>query len=156
MNWLLLAQDSPLVTPDKGIEWAEKMTRGGVAVICLCVAIAAVVGAVFLFKKLLAERDLRAKLEEDYRKDLENRSKVALADAERRVAEAKAEAKERAAEVDRLMRERMAVEKESDATLAKAILALEGNTRTLQGVERLLEDNRQVLARNVAALDRRV
>lgn len=137
---LILAQSVP--TPDEAIGWAERMNKGGVPVIALCVAIAAVLAVVFLFKKLLEKEEKNTLLEATYRKDLEDRHKQALADAEKRVGEAKQEAKDRAAEVDKLMRERMAAEKESDATFAQAIRVLDANTKVLERVERFLDGGR--------------
>jgi hypothetical protein len=151
---LLLAQAAP-IQPDEAIGWAERMSKGGVPVISLCVAIAATIGAILLFKKLLEKEEKNTALETTYRTDLEKRHAQAVADAEKRVTEAKTEAKERAAEIDKIMRERMAVERESDATLAKAVLALEGNTKQLEKVDRLLEEVRSLLQRTAVALERR-
>lgn len=137
---LILAQSVP--TPDEAIGWAERMNKGGVPVIALCVAIASVLAVVFLFKKLLEKEEENTLLEATYRKDLEDRHKQALADAERRVSEAKQEAKDRAAEIDKLMRERMAAEKESDAIFAQAIRVLDANTKLLERVERFLDGGR--------------
>lgn len=133
----LLAQSAP--TPDEAVGLAERMSRGGVPVISLTVAIFAVVGVLLLFRKLLEKEEKNAALETTYRKDLEERHKQAITDAEKRVADAKQEAKDRAAEIDKLMRERMAAEKESDATLAQAIRVLDANTKVLERVERHLD-----------------
>lgn len=126
-------------SPDTAIGWAERLNKGGVPVIALVVAIAAVVGMLYLFKRLLDEQKERANLEQTYRKDLEGRHNQAIADAEKRLEAAKGEAKERAAEVKELMRERMAAEKESDATLAQAVRVIEANTKILERSERYLD-----------------
>lgn len=127
---LFLAQSSP--DPEQTIGWLERILKGGVPLICLVIAVLAVVAAVLQYKK-------NHKLELDYRNDLANRAKQAKEDAEKRLEEAKAEAKERAAEVDKLMRERMAVEKESDATLAHAVHVIEANAKIMERLERKLE-----------------
>lgn len=128
MNWLLLAQSTD---PEKHIGSLERVIAGGVPLICLVVAVAAVVAAVLQYKK-------NAELEAKYREDLENRAKVTVADAEKRLSDTKHEAKERAVEVDKLMRERMAAEKESDATLAHAVRIIEANTKLMERFERKL------------------
>lgn len=138
---ILLAQSVP--EPEAAIGWAERASKGGVAVICLVVAIAACVGVIFLLKKLLAKAEEFKDLEKSYRKTIEDKATADKADYDKRLEAAKGEAKERAGEVDKLMRERMAAERESDATLAKAVLVLEGNVKMLDKVERLLEEVRQ-------------
>lgn len=134
----LLAQSVP-PTPDEAVGLAERMSKGGVPVIALCVAIAAVVGLLFLFKKLLEKSEEFKELEKHYRKTIEDKAAVDKVDYEKRLAEAKGEAKERASEIDKLMRERMQSEKESDATLAQAIRVLDANTKVLERVERHLD-----------------
>lgn len=134
---MLLAQSAP-PTPDEAIGWAERMSKGGVPVISLCVAIAAVVALMFMFKKLLEKSGEFQDLEKGYRKTIEDKAAVERVDYEKRLADAKLEAKERATEIDRLMRERMQAEKESDATLAQAIRVLDANTKVLERVERQL------------------
>jgi hypothetical protein len=129
MNWLLLAQSLP--DPDKTIGWLEQLIAGGVPLICLAVAVVAAVAATHQYRK-------NADLETKYRGDLENRAKLAVSDAEKRLNEAKADAKERATEVDKLMRERLAAEKESDATLAQAVRVVEANTKLMERLERKL------------------
>lgn len=129
MNWLLLAQSLP--DPDKTIGWLEQLIAGGVPLICLAVAVVAAVAAIHQYRK-------NADLETKYREDLENRAKLAVSDAEKRLNEAKADAKERATEVDKLMRERLAAEKESDATLAQAVRVVEANTKLMERLERKL------------------
>jgi len=126
-------------SPDDAIGWAERLNKGGVPVIALVVAIAAVIGLLYLFKRLLDEQKERANLELTYRKDLEERHKQAISDAEKRLEAAKNEAKERAAEVKELMRERMQAEKESDATLAQAVRVIEANTKIMERTERHLD-----------------
>jgi uncharacterized protein HemX len=130
MNWLLLlAQDAP--DAEKTVGTIERVIAGGVPLICLVVAVAAVVAAVLQYKK-------NADLETKYREDLENRAKVTVSDAEKRLTDAKNDAKERAVEVDRLMRERLTAEKESDATLAQAVRIIEANTKLMERIERKL------------------
>ena len=133
---MLLAQSTP--TPDEAIGWAERMSKGGVPVISLCVAIAAVVALMFMFKKLLEKSGEFQDLEKGYRKTIEDKAAVDKVDYEKRLVDAKVEAKERAVEVDKLQRERFATEKESDATLAQAIRVLDANTKVLERVERQL------------------
>ena len=133
---MLLAQSTP--TPDEAIGWAERMSKGGVPVISLCVAIAAVVALMFMFRKLLEKSGEFQDLEKGYRKTIEDKAAVDKVDYEKRLVDAKVEAKERAVEVDKLQRERFASEKESDATLAQAIRVLDANTKVLERVERQL------------------
>ena len=150
----LLAQSAP-ITPDEGVGLAERMTKGGVSVIALSFAIAATVGVIYLFQKLLGKSAEFQDLERGYRKTIEDKAAVDKVDYEKRLVDSKGEAKERASEIDKLMRERMAADRESDATLAKAVLALEGNTKMLDKVEKQLEDMRQMMARVMMILDRR-
>jgi hypothetical protein len=151
---LLLAQ-APPITPDEGVGLAERMTKGGVPVIALCVAIAATIGVVYLFQKLLAKSEEFKELERHYRKTIEDKATVDKVDYEKRLVDAKGEAKERASEIDKLMRERMASDRESDATLAKAVLALEGNTKQLDQVGKLLEEIKSLNLRVTMALERK-
>lgn len=131
MNWLLLlAQDG--VDPDKTVGTLERIIDGGVPLICLAVAVVAVIGAVMQYRK-------NAELETKYREDLENRAKQEKEDAEKRLAEAKQDAKDRAQEVDKLMRERLSAEKESDATLAHAVRVIEHCAKLMERLERKLE-----------------
>ena len=150
---LLLAQGVP--TPDEAAGLSERLTKGGVSVIALFFAIGAVVGMILLFRKLLEKSEEFKELEKGYRKTIEDKATVDKTDYEKRLTEAKVEAKERAVEIDKLMRERMVADRESDATLAKAILALEGNTKQLEKNERLLEEVRQIMGRVNLSLDRR-
>lgn len=129
MNWLLLAQT---VDPEKAIGWADTLAQAGVAVICLVIAGLALWA-------LWVEKKKNTSLELAYRKDLADRAEQAKADAEKRLLEAKKEARERAEVVDKLMRERMAVEKESDATLAHAVHMIEAATKVMERLERKLE-----------------
>jgi hypothetical protein len=129
MFWILA--QTPPVTPDQAVGLLERLTRGGVPLICLAVAALAVVAAVLQYRA-------NAALEQKYREDLEQRAKKSSEDADKRLAEAKQDAKDRAAEVDKLMRERMAAEKESDATLAQAVRVIETNTKLLERVEKKL------------------
>jgi len=133
---MLLAQSAP--APDEAIGWAERMSKGGVPVISLCVAIAAVVALMFMFRKLLEKSGEFQDLEKGYRKTIEDKAAVDKVDYEKRLVDAKVEARERAVEVDKLQRERFASEKESDATLAQAIRVLDANTKVLERVERQL------------------
>ena len=132
MNFLLLAQES--IDPDKTIGWLERLLKGGVPLICLAIAVVMAVAAFLIYKK-----KLELELELIYRNDLANRAKKAEDDSERRLDEAKREAKERAVEIDKLMRERLASEKESDATLAHAVHVIEANAKLMERLERKLE-----------------
>lgn len=129
MLWIL-AQTPPM-DADHAVGLLERLTRGGVPLICLAVALLAVIGLVLQYRA-------NAALEQKYREDLENRAKESAKDAPTRLADAKQDAKDRAAEVDKLMRERMAAEKESDATLAQAVRVIEANTKMLERVEKNL------------------
>jgi hypothetical protein len=126
---LLLAQATD---PGKAIGWLENLLEGGVPLICLAIAVIGIVAAVLQYKK-------NHKLELDYRNDLAERAKQEKLDAEKRLTDSKLEAKERAQEVDKLMRERMAAEKESDATLAHAVQIIEANAKLMERLERKLE-----------------
>lgn len=129
MNWLLLAQSAD---PDKAIGWLQTILDGGVPLICLAVAAVALYVAYLQHKKNLD-------LELAYRTDLANRAKQEKERADKRLEETKREAKERAAEVDKLMRERLAAEKESDATLAHAVHIIEANAKIMERLERKME-----------------
>lgn len=129
MNALLLAQEA---SPDQAIGWLQTVLDGGVPLICLVAA--AVFGYV-----AWSQHKKNVDLELAYRKDLENRAKQEKERADLRLEEAKREAKERAAEVDKLMRERLAAEKESDATLAHAVHVIEANAKIMERLERKLE-----------------
>jgi len=129
MNWTLLLADAD---PEKTVGLLERILAGGVPLICLCVAVACAIAAVLQYKK-------NHKLELDYRGDLANRAKQEKADSEKRLGDAKTEAKERAIEVDKLMRERLAAEKDSDATLAHAVRIIEANAKLMGRLERKLE-----------------
>jgi len=129
MNWLLLAQSAE---PEKAIGWLERILAGGVPLICLAAAAVFGVAAFLMYKKNMA-------LEVSYRKDLAARATQEKVDAEKRLTDAKQDAKDRAVEVDKLMRERLAAEKESDATLAHAVHVIEANARLMGRLERKLE-----------------
>jgi len=130
MNWtMLLAQASE---PDKAIGWLERILQGGVPLICLAAAAVFGVAAVVIYKK-------KMELEVAYRDDLAERAKQEKVDADKRLTDAKQDAKDRAVEVDKLMRERLASEKESDATLAHAVHVIEANARLMERLERKLE-----------------
>jgi len=129
MNWLLLAQSAE---PEKVIGWLERILAGGVPLICLAAAAVFGVAAFLMYKKNMA-------LEVAYRTDLANRANQEKIDANQRLTDAKQDAKDRAVEVDKLMRERLAAEKESDATLAHAVHVIEANARLMGRLERKLE-----------------
>jgi len=129
MNMLLLAQSAD---PDKAIGWLQTILDGGVPLICLAVAAVALYVAYLQHKK-------NVELELDYRNDLAERAKQEKERSDQRLEEAKREAKERAVEVDKLMRERLAAEKESDATLAHAVHIIEANAKVMERLERKLE-----------------
>lgn len=141
MDLLFLADGTD---PEKVIGWGERLIQGGVPLICIAVAAAAVAGLVIQLKR-------NAKLEADYRADLDNRAKKAEGDAEKRLTEAKNESKERASEVDKFHRERLQAEKEGDQTLAQAVRVIEANTAKLERIDKL----EQVLERLVDRLERR-
>jgi hypothetical protein len=130
MSWLLLAQDG--ADPEQTVGLLERIIGGGVPLICLAIAVVAIVAAVVQYRK-------NADLEANYRKDLENRAEQEKSDSAKRLAEAKQEAKDRAAEYDKLMRERLAAEKESDATLAHAVRVIEHCAKLMERLERKLE-----------------
>lgn len=137
--------------PDDAIGWAEKMTRGGVPVIALVVAIAAVVGLIIVFNKLLAKSDEFKELEKGYRNSIEEKAKQDRIDAENRLKEAKLEADKRADREMSLMKERLVAEKESDATLAQAVHVIERVIVAVEKVERKL-DNVDGLAKKLDEL----
>lgn len=137
---VLLAQHDPTApTPEAAIGWAERMSKGGVPVICLCVAIASVVLMLLVLRSRLAKEAELTDLERTYRKDLEARAKDEKADAERRLAEAKTEAKERAVELDKIRREQMAGDRENAEGLAHAVQMIEACGKTLERVDRRLD-----------------
>lgn len=125
---LLLAQATD---PEKTIGWMERLIAGGVPLICLAIAVIAVIGLVLQYRK-------NAELESAYRNDLDNRAKNEKTDAEKRLSEQKVEAQKHADKNEALMRERLTAEKESDATLAQAVRVIEVNTKMLERLERKL------------------
>lgn len=151
MNLAFLLAEGSSPSPDEAIGWAERMSRGGVAVICLVVAIAAVIGLIFIFRKLLDKSEEFKELEKVYRKTIEDKAKEDRSDAENRLKEAKLDADKRADREMSLMKERLAAEKESDATLAQAVHVIERVIQTVEKVERKL-DNVDVLARKLDEL----
>ena len=129
MNWLLLAQSAE---PDKAIGWLQTILSGGVPLICLAAAAVFGVAAFAMHKK-------NVELEVAYRTDLAARATGERVDAEKRLLTARQDAKDRAVEVDKLMRERLAAEKDSDATLAHAVHVIEANARLMERLGRKLE-----------------
>jgi len=129
MDWLLLAQAAE---PEKAIGWLERILQGGVPLICLAAAAVFGVAAFLMYKKNMT-------LELAYRDDLADRARQEKIDAQKRLDDAKQDAKDRAVEVDKLMRERYAAEKESDATLAHAVHIIEANAKLMERLERKLE-----------------
>jgi hypothetical protein len=118
-GFILLAQAVP--SPEeagKGVGLLERLIQGGVPLICLAIAVAAVISSIYQYRA-------NAALEAKYRDDLEARAKQTSADADRRLAEAKTEAKERAVEVEKLQDKLRAEMKESDVTLAAATRMIE-------------------------------
>lgn len=138
-------------SPDEAINWAERASKGGVAVVCLFVAIAAVSGLIFVFKKLLDKSEEFKDLEKGYRGSIETKAAQDKTDAENRLKEAKLEAEKRADREMSLMKERLAAEKESDATLAQAVHVIERVISTVEKVERKL-DNVDTLAKKLDEL----
>lgn len=130
MNWLLAGAK---VDPDKTIGTLQTILNGGVPLICLVAAFVFGAAAFLMYKKNMA-------LELTYRDDLADRAKQEKLDADKRLDDAKQGAKERAQEIDKLMRERMAAEKDSDATLAHAVHIIEANTKLMERVARKLEN----------------
>lgn len=128
---MLLTLAQAFTDPDKQIGWLERLIAGGVPLICLAVALAAIVGMVLQYRK-------NAELEAAYRKDLDNRAKAEKLDAEKRLAKQESEGEKHAAKAEALMRERLQAEKESDATLAQAVRVLEANSKLFERIERKL------------------
>jgi hypothetical protein len=141
----LLAQTA--ADADKTISVLERLTKGGVPLICLAIAVAACVLAYWQMKLRMDSEREKTELEKQYRQNIEDRAKQDKADAEKRLTDAKQDAKDRAVETDKLMRERMGIEKESDATLAQAVAMIEAD-------EKALSSGRDALAKNTAVLDR--
>jgi len=129
MDLLFLAQSAD---PEVTVGTLERILAGGVPLICLAIAVIFGAAGVLQYKK-------NHQLELDYRTDLLKRAKQEKEDAAARLTDAKTEAKDRAAEVEKLMRERMAAEKESDATLAHAVHVIEANAKLMARLERKLE-----------------
>jgi len=138
MFWIMLAQEGA-PKPDEAIGWAERMSKGGVPVICLTVAIAAVVGLVIVFKMLLNKSDKFTDLEKTYRENIENDRKQDKIDYENRLKAAEAAADKREQEKMAMMKERLQAEKESDATLAQAIHVIEADTKLADKVDKKLD-----------------
>jgi hypothetical protein len=127
MWWLTLAQVPE--DADKSVGLLERVIAGGVPLICLVVAVIAVIAAVLQYRK-------NADLEASYRADLDARAKKADADAEKRLADAKTEADKARDREMGMMKERLASEKESDATLAAAVRMIDKCAGVLERVER--------------------
>lgn len=117
---------------DKAVGLAERLAQGGVAVICLVIAIVAALAAVYQYRK-------NAELEAAYRTDLDNRAKKAEADAEKRLTKAEADADKRAIEAEKAHDKLQKVEKESDVTLAAAVRTIENDAELFEKVRPLLE-----------------
>lgn len=120
--------------PDEAIGWAERMIKGGVPVICLVVAIAAVVGLIIMFNKLLAKSDEFKEHEKAARISLEEKARQDRVDGDNRLKDAKSDADKRADREMAMMRERLTAEKEGDATLAQAVHVIE---RVIQVMDRV-------------------
>jgi hypothetical protein len=124
---------------DEAIGWAERMNKGGVPVISLVVAIVAVAGLVLMFKKLLSKGDSFTELERGYRASIEEKAKQDRIDAENRLKDAKLDSDKRADREMAMMKERLAAEKESDATLAQAVHVIERVISVMDKVEHKLD-----------------
>lgn len=127
----LLAQTA--VEADKGLGLLKTVLAGGVPLICLVIAVAAVGAAIYQYRS-------NAKLEESYRSDLDARAKKAEADADKRLTEAKAEAKLHAGEIEKLNDKLRNEAKDQDVTIAAATRMLERCAEVMGRVERKLDD----------------
>lgn len=133
--WLL----AQTIQPTDALDWAERAKHLGFAGLCLLVGIVGLIVAYWQVRLRLESEKDKAELEKSYRQDLEARARQALADTDRRLADVKHEAEKHANKHEELLRERMAAEKESDATLAHAVRVIEANTKILERVDRRLE-----------------
>lgn len=148
MIFALLAQ-TPGPGPDDAIGWAEKASKGGVAFLSILVAIGCIAAVIFMFKKLLDQKDSFTELEKNYRGSIQDQAKQDKTDAENRLKAAEASAEKREGDKLALMKERLQAEKESDATLAQAIHVIENNTRFAEKVDGKLsqvDDLKRLLA----------
>lgn len=136
---MFLLAEEPTVSPEQAVGLLERLTKGGVPLICLAVAVVACAAAWWALKKWIKSEREKADLEKTYRLALEAQAKQDKVDAAAQLAEAKREAEARRQENEKLFRERMAVEKESAETLAHAVQMVEACGRTLERVERRLD-----------------
>jgi hypothetical protein len=134
-----LLADTPPVSPDQAVGLLERLTKGGVPLICLAVACVACFVAWWALKKRLESEQAKTELEKTYREAIEAERKAEKVEADKRLADAKAEAKERAQENERLYRERMAADKSNAETLAHAVLVIDACAKLLERVERRLD-----------------
>lgn len=125
--------------PDQALDWAEKAKHLGFSGICLLAAVIALFVAYWQFNLRLNSEKEKAELERSYRSDLDARAKQEKLDAEKRLAEAKSDAERHAKKHEDLLRERMAAEKESDATLAHTVRVIEAITKVMDRVDRKLD-----------------
>ena len=139
MNLALLLAQTGTPSPDEAIGWAERMNKGGVPVIALVVAIAAVVGLIFMFRKLLDKADQFTDLEKGYRASIEEKARQDRIDAENRLKDADAKAEKRSERELAMMKERLVAEKEGDATLAQAVHVIERVIQTMDKVDHKMD-----------------
>lgn len=151
--FLLLAQQ-PTPKPDEVIGWAERISKGGVGVLSLLLAFAAVAAMVYLFFKLIAKAETFSELEKTYRATIEEKAKQDKADAEQRLKDAKEEAAKRREEDRAAAKERLEAEKESDAQVAHGVMALENCTKILEKVDKKLDQGEGVSRKLDEVLER--
>jgi hypothetical protein len=133
----LLAEDT--VSPEQAVGLLEKLTKGGVPLICLVVACVACFVAWWALKQRLESEKQRTELEKTYRENIEARAKQDKIDATAQLAEAKREAEARRQENEKLLRERIAADKDNGETLSHAVQMIEACGRTLERVERRMD-----------------
>lgn len=127
--WLLAQTPGDV---DKGVDIIEKVSRGSVAMILLCLLVLAIVGIVWMVRR-------QAKLDEKRADDDEKRSARERDGYQKALSDTKADADKVRGEQLGLMRERLQAEKETDATIAGAARAIERCGTVLERVERLCE-----------------
>jgi hypothetical protein len=148
-SFLLLAQEDSLKKANDAIDTIDKLGKAGPITLALVVAIASVIFAVYLLRKIW-------QLREDHAIELKNRETAAKTDADKRLTEVLSVEKERRETEKQMLREM--IERGHEATDAlegnnKAVeafkLAMDGFVRRLDELDRTLDKRFAELLRAV-------
>jgi hypothetical protein len=135
----ILAQTDPKDVKE-GVDLLERISRGSVAFILLCLLVLAIIGFVWQYRRNIA-------IVEKQKDADDKRAAQDRADAQKALSDSRADADKNKSEQLALMRERVQADKELDTTLAASNRVLDKNTSTL-------ERNERVLARVESLLER--